>query len=144
MPWFWMALGAAILWGLGYTINQVTLKYFSALELLLFEATVIFGTCIIYFIWKGDLGSFIGKLSNPKQLGLIIISSLIYIVASLLIFKSISSSNASLAAIIESCYPIFTVLFAFIILGEFQLNIASAIGFVLIISGIVIVKLYGK
>ncbi|MCC2625000.1 MAG: hypothetical protein K0R14_873 [Burkholderiales bacterium] len=144
MSWFWMALGAAILWGLGYTINQLTLKHFNSLELLFFQAALISVTFMIYFIYKGDFGSFIGKLSNPKQLALIIISSVVYIIASILIFKSISSSNASLAAVIEACYPVFTALFAFILLGEIQFNIVSGIGVILIIAGIIIVKLYGK
>ena len=143
MYWFWLAFAAAVLWGLGYTMNQVTLKHFSTMELLLFESMVVFSAFAIYFIWLGDWGDFISKLANPKQLALITGSSLIYVVASILILKSISSSNASLAAIIESCYPIFTVLFSFIFFGEIQLNLASAIGFVLILSGIIIVKFYG-
>jgi hypothetical protein len=32
MSWFWLAVGAAALWGFGYTINQVTLKHFSAMH----------------------------------------------------------------------------------------------------------------
>lgn len=83
------------------------------------------------------------KLANPKQLALIILSSFVYIVASLLILKSISASNAALAAIIESCYPIFTVIFAFVLFGEIQLNLISALGYVLILCGIIIVKVYG-
>lgn len=144
MSWFWMALCAAILWGLCYTLNEITLKYFNPLEIMLFESIVIAITFAVYFILEGDFGDFVVKFSSPKPLGLISLSTLAYIVATILIFKSISSSNASLAAIIESSYPIFTVLFAFIILGKLQLNTASAIGLFLIISGVVIVKLYGK
>ncbi len=143
MSWFWLALSAAVLWGLGYTINQITLRHFNTMELLLFESMIVFSVFAAYFVWRGDLTSFLTKLSSPKQLALIISSSLIYVVASILILKSISSSNASLAAIIESCYPIFTVLFAFLLFGEIQLNLASAIGFILILSGIIIVKIYG-
>jgi uncharacterized membrane protein len=139
-----MAICAAVLWGLCYILNQLTLKYFSSSELMLFESVVISVIFSIYFIFKGDLSSFIGKLSSPKPLCLIFASTLVYTVASILIFKSISASNASLASVIEACYPIFTVLFAFIILGEIQLNWFSAVGFVLIIAGIIIVKLYGK
>lgn len=144
MSWFWLAFSAAILWGLGYAMNQVTLKHFDTMELLLFESMVVFITFALYFISRGDWNGFLHKLSNPKQLGLIIASSLIYVVASILILKSINSSNASLAAIVESSYPIFTVVFAFIIFGEFQLNLASGIGFILILSGIIIVKIFGK
>ena len=143
MSWFWFALAAAVLWGLGYTINQVTLKHFTAVELIFFESLIVFIIFAIYFLWKGSFGIFIAKLANPQHLGLIVSSSLIYIVASVFIFKSISSSNAALAAIIESCYPIFTVLFAFILFGEIQLNLLSALGFILILTGIIIVKIYG-
>jgi uncharacterized membrane protein len=142
MAWFWFALGAAILWGLSYTINQATLRYFTEIELLFFEAFVVFVIFAGYFVFRGNFSSFANKLTNPKTLGLIISSSLIYIVASYFILKSISASNASLAAIIESSYPIFTVLFAFIFFGQLQLNLISAIGFVMILAGIIIVKLY--
>lgn len=144
MSWFWMALGAAILWGLGYTINQNTLKTFSALELLFFESVSVALILGIYLLASGKLGTFIHKLSDIRSVSLIIASTIIYTIASILIFMSISSSNASIAAIIESCYPIFTVLFAFIIFGELQLNLISALGFLLIIGGIFLVKLYAK
>ncbi|AUR52634.1 EamA family transporter [Aquella oligotrophica] len=142
MSWFWFALCAAILWGLSYTINQLTLQYFNEIELLFFEAFIVFVILAAYFIVKGNFGSFTSKLANPKLLGLIISSGLIYVVASYFILKSITASNASLAAIIESSYPIFTVLFAFIFFGQLQLNLISGIGFILILSGIIIVKFY--
>lgn len=142
MSWFWLALSAAILWGLGYTINQGTLKTFSPLELLFFESALIAICLGGYLLFLGKLPSLIIKLQNGHNLGLIIASSLIYMCASILIFTSITSSNATIAAIIESCYPIFTVIFAFIIFGELQLNLVSALGFVCIIVGIILVKLY--
>lgn len=142
MSWFWFALCAAILWGLSYTINQLTLQYFNEIELLFFEALIVFIILTGYFIFKGNFGSFTSKLANPKMLGLIISSGLIYVIASYFILKSITASNASLAAIIESSYPIFTVLFAFIFFGQLQLNLISGIGFILILSGIIIVKFY--
>lgn len=144
MSWFWLALCAAVLWGLGYTINQNTLKYFSALELLFFESIIVGVALGIYLLYSGQIGTFVHKLQNIKYLGLILASTIIYTVASILIFKSIGSSNATIAAIIESCYPIFTVVFAFIIFGELQLNLVSAIGFLLILSGIILVKIYGQ
>lgn len=143
MSWFWYALGAAILWGLSYTINQVTLKHFSEVELLFFESFIVFAIVCIYFIYQGNFSGFLNKLTNPKQLFLILCSGFIYVIASWLILKSISASNAGLAAIIESCYPIFTVIFAFIFFGQLQLNLMSGIGFCLILAGIIIVKFYG-
>ena len=143
MSWFWMALSAAALWGLGYAINQITLKHFSVLELLFFESVIVSLVFFIYFAWFGNWSSFIHKLANPKLLTLILLSSFIYIAASFLILSSISASNAGLAAIIESCYPIFTMIFSYLIFRDVQFNFTSAIGVVLIICGIIIVKLYG-
>lgn len=142
MSWIWYALLASIMWGLSYIINQITLNFFSAIELLLFEALIVVITLGGYLIGTSNLGTFLGKLSDFKQLSLIVLSSWIYLVASLLIYKSISYSNASLASIIESSYPFFTVFFAYIILGQEHLNFKSALGFILMFCGIVIVKLY--
>ncbi|RTK99926.1 MAG: hypothetical protein EKK57_08445 [Proteobacteria bacterium] len=142
MTWFWLALSAAVLWGLGYTINQNTLKVFSPLELLFFESLIIAVILGIYLLISGKLPTLLIKLQDWRNLGLIALSSFIYMAASILIFTSINSSNATIAAIIESCYPIFTVIFAFLIFGEIQLNLISALGFVLIIAGIILVKLY--
>lgn len=142
MTWFWLALSAAVLWGLGYTINQNTLKVFSPLELLFFESLIITVILGIYLLVSGKLPTLLIKLQDLRNLGLIALSSFIYMAASILIFTSINSSNATIAAIIESCYPIFTVIFAFLIFGEIQLNLISALGFVLIIAGIILVKLY--
>lgn len=142
MTWFWLALSAAVLWGLGYTINQNTLKVFSPLELLFFESLIITVILGIYLLVSGKLPTLLIKLQDWRNLGLIALSSFIYMAASILIFTSINSSNATIAAIIESCYPIFTVIFAFLIFGEIQLNLISALGFVLIIAGIILVKLY--
>lgn len=143
MSWFWLALSAAVLWGLGYLMNQITLKHFNPMELLFCESLIVFVSFSAYFLIRGDFSLFAAKLSNPKQSIMLIASSLIYVVASVLILKSIVASNAAVAAIIESCYPIFTVIFAFIFLGELQLNLASACGFILILIGIIIVKIYG-
>lgn len=142
MAWFWLALSAAVLWGLGYTINQNTLKVFSPLELLFFESLIITIILGIYLLVSGKLPTLLIKLQDWRNLGLIALSSFIYMAASILIFTSINSSNATIAAIIESCYPIFTVIFAFLIFGEIQLNLISALGFMLIIAGIILVKLY--
>lgn len=143
MNWFWLALGAAILWGLGYTINQSTLKFITPIELLFFESVVVSIVVGLYLLYTGEMSKFYLKLQNPRHLLQIMTSTVIYVTASMLIFKSISSSNATLAAIIESCYPIFTVIFAFLIYGQLQLNLASAIGFAMILGGIILVKLFG-
>ncbi len=143
MSWFVYAIGAAILWGLGYTINQVTLKKFTEVELIFFESVVVAILLGIYMLFNSQMQMFIQKLNNYKNLSIICLSCLIYTIASILIFKSIRSSNASLAAIIESCYPAFTVLFSFLIFGKLSISPISMLGFIAIFFGIILVKIYG-
>ena len=85
---------------------------------------------------------FFNKLFLVKPLFYITLSGVVYIVATLLILKSITVSNASVAAAIESSYPIFTIFFVYIFLNEYQLNFMQLIGCLLIISGIIMIKFY--
>ncbi len=143
MSWFVYAIGASVLWGLGYTINQVTLRKFTEIELIFFESLIVAIVFGIYMFFNSQMNTFISKIANYKSLLLICCSTLIYAVASILIFKSIRSSNASLAAIIESCYPAFTVLFGFLIFGKLSISPISMIGFIAIFFGIILIKIYG-
>ncbi len=137
--WFWYAISASILWGIGYVINQLLMRNFSAIEILLFESFIILLIFIPYFIFTGQLKPTLIKLLDWKIVLLILAGSFIYICAAIFILKSIGSSNATLAAIIEASYPIFTMFFAYILIGEVQFTISTIIGCLLIISGLVVV-----
>ncbi len=142
MAWFYFALGASILWGLSYVLSQIVLKDFDIVEFSLFKAGFTFLVLLIYFMIYGDKKHFFNKLFLVKPLFYITLSGVVYIVATLLILKSITVSNASVAAAIESSYPIFTIFFVYIFLNEYQLNFMQLIGCLLIISGIIMIKFY--
>lgn len=137
--WFWYAISASILWGIGYVINQLLMRSFSAIEILLFESFIILLIFIPYFIITGQFKPTLVKLLDWRIIGLILAGSLIYISAAIFILKSIGSSNATLAAIIEASYPIFTMFFAYLLIGEVQFTLSTIIGCLLIISGLVVV-----
>ena len=140
--WFWYALGASALWGIGYVINQILMRSLTSIEILLVESFMILVIFIPWLFFNGTFKPMLLKLTDIKTFALVICGSIIYISAAILILTSIGASNATLAAIIEASYPIFTMIFAYLLIGEIQFSFYSIVGCVFIITGLVIVH-YG-
>ncbi len=141
--WFWYAICASILWGVSYVINQLLMKSFNAFEVLMFESAIILIIFIPFFLVTGQMKITVMKLFDVKMILLVIAGSVIYTAAAICILKSIGGSNASLAAIIEASYPIFTMIFAYILLSEVQFSFLSVLGCILVIAGLIVVQ-YGN
>ena len=137
--WFWYAIGASALWGIGYVINQVLMRTLSSIEIIVIESFVILMVFVPWLLISGNMKATFLKLTDMKIFFLILAGSIIYISAAILILTSIGSSNATLAAIIEASYPVFTMIFAYFLIGEVQFTLSSIIGCVFIIAGLVIV-----
>ncbi|MFN8769931.1 MAG: EamA family transporter [Neisseriaceae bacterium] len=142
--WFWYAIMASALWGISYVVNQVLMSKLNTLEIILFESTFIVVLFIPWLFFNYGLKSTLMKYMDIKLILLLLCSSSIYLLASVFILKSIGSSNATLASIIEASYPIFTVIFAYIFLGQKQFNMATLVGCSFIILGLIIVQQGGK
>ncbi len=140
--WFWYALGASALWGIGYVINQILMRSLTSMEVLLLESFVVLVIFIPWLFFNGTFKPMLLKLTDMKTLALMMFGSVVYISAAILILTSIGSSNATLAAIIEASYPIFTMIFAYLLIGEIQFSFYSIVGCVFIIAGLIIVH-YG-
>jgi|688.fasta_scaffold987326_1 drug/metabolite transporter (DMT)-like permease len=140
LMWLQYALLASILWGLNYTLNAKLLQFISPLSLM----AVQMGLGSILFFSMSNFAKInheIKILLNHKQLILIILSTvLIMMLANFCIYKSISSKNAVLAAIIETCYPMFTLLFSWLIYRENFFNLHTIFGGLFILIGIVIIS----
>jgi drug/metabolite transporter (DMT)-like permease len=65
------------------------------------------------------------------------------ILANFMIVMSISTKNATMASLVEISYPVFTVIFAWLILRELQMNMYGAAGGLLIFAGIALIYLKG-
>ena len=139
--WFWYAIIASLLWGVGYVANQYLLRSFSSSEILFLESILIIILLLPLLHFTNGISTTFAKLANIKLFLILLGSGLIYISAASLILKSISASNASIAAIIEASYPIFTMLFAYLILGEVQFTLTSLIGCALVLAGLVVINL---
>lgn len=138
--WFYYALSASLLWGLNYTLNAKLLKSVSAMSLMIYQ--MVLGSIIFLIIVNKSklVDDFKVACANRELLFLIIATILISLTASMCIYKSIAYKNAVLAALIETCYPLFTLFFSWLIFKDNFFNIPTFVGTLFIFSGIFIIS----
>lgn len=143
--WIVYSLGTAICWALGYVLTERVLKSgISPSVLMIFSgATYFFISCAMVY-WKGNLSSNIDIIKDNHNLiyDIAIISVTLFL-GILFINIAIGMKNATLVNLIEISYPVFTLIFAYFILKEFQLSLTTGIGAILIIAGVFIIILKG-
>lgn len=140
LPWFVAALGAAIVWGLHYPLLEFALKRLSLVSVLLLTALPIL--LIAPFFYR-DIAADVAVLRGLDlrariMVGVIALTSLL---APILLFASIEKKNATLASLIEISYPLFVVLFTYLVFRAMHLNAAVVLGALLIFTGVVVIIL---
>ncbi len=143
--WVVFALAASILWGLTYAINEQVYKKVSILTSL--GITSLLSSIIILLIsyFGRHLKQDIVTIANSQRLVVLVAAeTIVLMLAELFIGLSITHKNATLAGLIEISYPIFIVLFAFIIFNESQFTVSTAAGGVLIFLGVVVIYHFSK
>ncbi|MEM6781384.1 MAG: EamA family transporter [Pseudomonadota bacterium] len=139
--WFFAALGSALLWGYSYAMSEKVFKADLSLPFFMmitggvyFIATI----ALVYFTntYQSGLKSI---SSDPVILSDAVIVAITYVVGSFLIYFAIAEKNATLANLIEISYPLFTLLFAWVLFKEVQLNLYAGLGGLLIFSGIALI-----
>jgi len=130
---FMYAIGAAITWGMVYTIDQRVLSGTSAITLLFIDS-LITAIVVLPFVFF-DLQPIKELFSSGKtNLLLIFLSLFLAVIANFLILSAIKSIGASSASIIEIAYPFFVVLFSFFFFKAVP-NVYFFIGGLLIFIG---------
>ncbi|MFA6018065.1 MAG: DMT family transporter [Patescibacteria group bacterium] len=143
--WILTSLGAAILWGLTYVLNEKMFERISVATTLTIGCGVSAIILGIYSLVRGTLKTDLVKIADSKSLLiLVIVSSLSFALADWLIASSVSSKNATLATIIEISYPIFVALFAYVLYREVQITALGFIGGAIIFIGVLIVFISTK
>lgn len=139
--WFWFALVASVFWGLTYVVDQYLLRFVDAVPIVFLSSLGLSCVLGLYLVLTHQWGVMFHKFfGNGKLVGAMLLYTAIYLIASILILKSITHGNASLGAIVESAYPIFTLLFAYFLLHEKQFNALTLIGGGLIVVGLIIMN----
>ena len=145
VPWFLYAIAAAILWGLNYALTEKLMKTFSTAIVLLSAAL---GGLVMAILMGLSGGGFRRDLellqAGGREVWWLVASVVVYVVANLCILASVRGSNATIAAVVETTYPLFTVVFAWLLFREMQATSGTLLGAVLIIAGVACVLVGGK
>lgn len=143
--WFWLALSAALLWGIDYAFTGQALKKISFSTLIAIE--LFFGFLVMAVIaaatgsWRQDI---LTILSSKNLLILVAVITVSFIAANLMITASIQQKGAGIASIIEISYPFFVVLFSWLIFKDGALNSATWIGSTLVFLGVSVIYIFNR
>lgn len=142
--WLAYALGASVVWGLMYVLSEQLYKAVSVPTVLAIQmvaaAIATVGIALLTGGFREDIST---MLSSRFLLWLMFASIVGWIAAEFLIAFSIVEKNASLAGLIEISYPLFIVLFSFLLFQQTHLTLATSIGALLIFIGVGIIFFYG-
>src|SRR6185312_4442647 len=111
------ALIASVIWGVNYAIAERTYKQISVYTSLSIE---MFVGCIVCLLLgnarvAGDVKMMMG---DTKLLNLVIFGCVMFNAAMIMIARSIQVTNATVAGLIEICYPLFTIIATFVIFKD--------------------------
>lgn len=134
--WIAYAFGAAILWGLNYSICEEIIHRKISIYFLLFVQYLV-GIAFFGVMALTDNGrkSFNAVVTDKKMLFLFLGATITYLFANLFICLSIKNKNASLTALIEICYPIFTILSTWLLFHKYYGSPLIWVGAALIFIG---------
>jgi len=141
--WITYAIAASICWGMSYAASsEILRKGFS--PLLFFFGYSLFCTlgASISLITSGTLPN-IWKHADLERsdMGWFLFSIGVGALGAYLTYAAMSAKNPPLASLIEISYPFFVVLFTWIFFRQYQLNLYTMIGGVLLLSGVFIIIL---
>lgn len=142
--WLIYALSAAIIWGLDYTLGEEIFKKrispVSLLAMEMFLGSIALGIIAYFTQLKADINIL---MSDRSALWLFLAILVTFNLGNFLIFCSIQAGkNATLVALVELCYPIFTILFSWFLFQQNHLTPSVIIGGILIFTGIAIISYF--
>ena len=135
--WFYFALSASILWGLNYALYEKLLQHISYHMLLGVNMTV---SAIMMFILAGRSGlkhDWMVLTQNKNLMVLIAMTITTYMLANSCISQAIQlKNNAAVVASIESIYPIFTLIFTYLVFRNNHFTMNTLVGIFCIAIGL--------
>ena len=143
--WIAYAMTASLFWGISYTVSEQLMKKISVAGVLLTSAV----GCFLFALTVGlTTGVFVKDLEVVKKADgtakMLMASVLVYVIANTFILLATKSKNATMAAMVEITYPLFTALFAYLIFKELQVNAGVLAGAALVLTGVGCIYYFGK
>lgn len=137
--WFFLALGAALSWGLNYVMTEKVLQGGMSVFFLMFLNSIviaIFSMAAIYVNEGGLKNSFDNFMQNEVGVKWQLVIALITAFGGVFFINmAIYLRNASTVSFVEISYPVFVVFFTWLFFREINLNFYSAIGAAMIMLG---------
>jgi len=143
LPWYVTALGAALVWGIHYPLIDFAMKRLSVYSVLLLSVIPV---VLVMPVFTRQLGHDVEifRALPVKEQWLIALVGLTSTLGAVLLYVSINSRNATLASLIEITYPLFVVLFAYLIFRQYHLSLHVITGGILILLGAGLIIYYNR
>ncbi len=142
--WIIYALGASVLWGLTYVLNEQVYKKISVVTWIAITALAVFIATILMAFFSNNLKPDLLSLASSKRLLFYEIGSIVtLLIAELCIGASIAGKNATVAALVEVSYPLFVALFSYILFRN-HVSWPTIIGGIIIFVGIFVVYYFNR
>lgn len=145
MTWFFLALVSAVLWGASYVLYGQLVKTVSSAAVLFYSAL---GATAVYGLWAAARGALAadGQIFRKGGVELWYLGLLIFInaAANLLMLASMKMKNATLSAMVEMSFPLFTALFAWVFFREVQAGPGAWLGMALVMAGLACIYYFEK
>ena len=137
--WFWFALATAVVWGLCYAVTAYISKSFSGSAYMLL-CYLIVTPLYALLCYKQTRFAEIPQLLQWPLIGWVILASLSLAAGNLLIIQAFKlAPNPFWVNVVEISFPLFTVLFSYLLFRMGYVTLASVCGFALIAGGLAII-----
>ena len=134
IPWYVSALGAALVWGVHYPLIDYALKKVSLISVLMLTAIPVLLFMPVFATTLADDVKVFSGLSGTDKC-LILATAITGLSGAFLVYLSIQTKNATLASLIEITYPVFVVVFAYVLFKQVHINTSVVIGGLLVMTG---------
>ena len=142
IPWYLYAIGASLIWGLHYNLIAKSLTVVSPLTAYWLPTLLMVAGLPLFY--KTLIDDYHTAMAAPWEVkASIVVMIFTSLAASVMTYKAIHMSNATLASLIEITYPIFVALVAYFLFNENHLNWNVALGGLIVMIGTGIV-IYGS
>lgn len=143
--WIAFAIAASVLWGLVYAVNEKVYNYIRVMPYLAISFLVAGIVMLVISLVSGEFTKDMSAvLSSQKLFWLVTSGIVLLILAEICIGYSIMGKSATVAGLIEISYPIFIVIFSYILFKENHLSISTAIGGALVFTGIGVIYAFNR
>jgi drug/metabolite transporter (DMT)-like permease len=129
---------ASITWGLLYNFDQKILLKTSPLTMFLVGGIMQILVLIPYAFTQTGSKDIALILSDKNQLGLLFIAEMLCVVAGVAILYAVKNLTAPIASIFEISYPLFVMLFAFVIFPNTEFSFKTLLGGAFIFTGSIV------